>query len=460
MCREEEDMGMGNRKILKSEIGHVTKTNSVLENNLEAFKGMKEGLSNFIGESELQGKGWSSAKEMARIFESITEGFEMVTNKVYEANKTLERSQDILLDDMIDEQALKNRVMQNKATMTQLSYANSLWNSINPGKTNNSFDLLRHSIGNENAELQKSLDSLHDFDLTTKYLYDDVKQDINSLMHLLSKVSDISKVYDSKTGTFNTKGIDTRYLDIKVNAYKARNEEKITVSDIEMGKISGVNKESVAVFKRIAKAAGLSILDIIAFYVKSQKEGLVKAEELGKNAWEYIEGEYAKVTHDVHVSDSDIIKTITVTYVDPSSKTQHGITIVINETTGEIVSEKGWGTAGEFYAILSKYGSSIPQNATKRFGEKNNTISAIQNNSKTSTIIGNGFSEMVKNIVKADGINKSTNTVEKIISGKEYQEALKKAEEELKRKKEQQEREQHIKDMQNISNGGPGYFAH
>lgn len=45
-------------------------------------------------------------------------------------------------------------------------------------------------------------------------------------------------------------------------------------------------------------------------------------------------------------------------------------------------------------------------------------------------------------------------------TGKEYQEDLEKAETEMRRKREQQERERHIKEMQNISNGGSGYFAH
>lgn len=289
-------MGMGTRKILKSEIGNVTKPISALESNVEAFHQIKAALTEFIGESELQGKGWSSAKEVAGVFETITNGFEMVTSKLLEANHRVEQSQDILLNDQIDEQALQNRIEQNKATMTELSYANSIWNSVNPGKTNqNSYKNLQRSIGNENQELQKDLDRLNDFDMATKYLYDDIEGDISSLMNLLAKVSDSSRLYDSHTGTFNTKGIDTRYLEVKISAYNARNEEKITVSDIEMGKVPGVNKESIKVLKQAAKLTGLSILDVIAFYVKSQKDGVIKAEEFAENIWDFISGEFGKI---------------------------------------------------------------------------------------------------------------------------------------------------------------------
>jgi|GEM_PF-5449001 len=289
-------MGMGPRKILKSEIGNMTKANPTLENNLETFRGIKASLSDFIDESQLTGKGWSSAKETAHVFKVLNDGFEMVTEKLLEANNKVNKTQDILLNDQIDEQALMLRIEQNKATMTELAYANSMWNSANPGKTNqNSYNNLQHSIVNENAELQKDLDSLNEFDLSTKYLYDDVERDIQSLMTLLSKVSDSSKLYDSKTGKFNTKGIDTRFLEVKISAYKARNDEKITITDIEMGRVPGVNKESIKELKRIAKATGLSILDVIALYAKAQKEGVLKAGEGIHSIWDFIAGEFSKV---------------------------------------------------------------------------------------------------------------------------------------------------------------------
>lgn len=274
-----------------------------------------------------------------------------------------------------------------------------------------------------------------------------------------------------KTGSFDSQGNFSMSSNSDLSWYKKitgkdisrdllHEPSHLTASDIEEQEVANMNAQTKAQLEQIALATGLTLAEVIALYAKASKTMAVKGGDILNNAWEYIKGEYAKATYDVHVSDTDIIKTITTMYFDPSSKTQHGVTIVINETTGEIVSEKGWGTAGEFYAILSKYGSSTPQNLMKRFGDRNSTVSEMQADSKVQSIIGNGFTEIVKNIVRADNINKSTNTTEKIESGKEYQEALKKAEEEMRRKREQQERERHIRDMQNISNGGPGYFAH
>ncbi|KGH34164.1 hypothetical protein [Lactococcus cremoris] len=154
-------MGMGTRKILKSEIKNSTNSQSAITNNAGELENLNSSLSGFIEETELQGEGWTSAKELASVYKTITQTFEMVSEQLSNANQKVLSSQGILVDDQIDEQALNNQVMQNKATMTQLSYANSIWNSANPGKPNqNSYNNLQHSIKNENNVLENRLDSL------------------------------------------------------------------------------------------------------------------------------------------------------------------------------------------------------------------------------------------------------------------------------------------------------------
>lgn len=206
-------MGMGTRKILKSEIKNSTNSQSAITNNAGELENLNSSLSGFIEETELQGEGWTSAKELASVYKTITQTFEMVSEQLSNANQKVLSSQGILVDDQIDEQALNNQVMQNKATMTQLSYANSIWNSANPGKPNqNSYNNLQHSIKNENNVLENRLDSLDKFDSTTKSVYDDLEHTLSNLTHLISQVSNSSKTYDSKTGLFITKNIDMKLV--------------------------------------------------------------------------------------------------------------------------------------------------------------------------------------------------------------------------------------------------------
>jgi|GEM_PF-4275063 len=432
-------MGMGTRKIQMSEIGNSTKSQAAVTHNSGAFSGLNNDLSDFIGESALQGKGWASAKTLAEVYKTITQTFSMVSEQLANANQKVVSSQGILLNNQIDEQALKTQIMQNKANMTQLSYANSIWNSANPGKTNqNSYNNLQQSIKNENAELEKELGSLNEFDLTTKYVYDDLEHTLSNLPRLIAQVSNASNTYDSKTGLFSTKGIDMKLV---------AKYQTITTHQKEI--------------KALQKKWNLSDKQAEDLYLFMEESKKYPAHKTGAEViWNFIKNEFSKLNHNTHVSPDDKISIFTLTYVDPGSKVQHGITIVINETTGEIVYEKGWGTEGEFEASLSKYGGTTSQNVIRKFGNKNPDIKELQDESKMQTRIGNGISQLANAIVRAKGINDSTKTVSNTISGKDYIEQLKRAEETMKRKEAERKKAQDIKDMQNISSGGPANFAH
>lgn len=205
-------MGIGSRKIQKGDISKSTKANSIMQSNNSTFEGISGDWQNFIGESELEGKGWKSAKALASVFQTINETFQMLSEQVSEANQKVNTSQGILKNDQIDEQALKQRIEQNKQTMSQLSQAQTLWKRDNPDKSSSSFDNLNRSIGNENAVLQKEIDSLDTFDSATRSVYDDLDGTISKVKSLLSQVSNSSNVYDSKTGLFTTKNIDMKKI--------------------------------------------------------------------------------------------------------------------------------------------------------------------------------------------------------------------------------------------------------
>lgn len=204
-------MGMGTRKILQSDAQKMSQPQQIVIANQEVYSQLSDNLNTFIDQSELQGKGWSSAKQLAEIYQTINRSFEMVSEQLSSANQKVIQNQSNLLDSQIDEQALKNQINQNNASMTQLAYANTIWNSSNPGKPNPSSSIQRsiqQSLGNENAELQKTLDSLNDFDLSTKYAYDEVKGTFELMASILKSLSDIKNNYDSSSGLFTLKNIN------------------------------------------------------------------------------------------------------------------------------------------------------------------------------------------------------------------------------------------------------------
>lgn len=226
-------MGIGSRKIQKGDISKSTKANSIMKSNSSTFEGISGDWQNFIGESELEGKGWKSAKALASVFQTINQTFQMLSEQVSEANQKVITSQGILKNDQIDEQALKQRIEQNKQTMSQLSQAQTLWKRDNPDKSSSSFDNLNRSIGNENAVLQKEIDSLDTFDSATRSVYDNLNGTISKLSTLLAQVSKSSSVYDSKAGLFTTKNIhmkEVTRLSKLSQSYKISRLEKKSMS--------------------------------------------------------------------------------------------------------------------------------------------------------------------------------------------------------------------------------------
>ena len=220
-------MGIGSRKIEKGDISKSTKPESTISSNLSIFGSLSGRWEDFIGESELQGKGWESAKSVANVFNTINQTFSMLSEQMSQANQKVISSQSILRNDQIDEQALKQRIEQNKQSMTQLAQARTLFKRNNPEGTTNSFDNLNRAIENENIVLQQELDSLNEFDMSTKYVYDGTEGVLSNLKQLLSQVSQTSNIYDSKTGLFTTKHIDMKNVAKLNKILDAYNETQI-----------------------------------------------------------------------------------------------------------------------------------------------------------------------------------------------------------------------------------------
>lgn len=169
------------------------------------------------------------------------------------------------------------------------------------------------------------------------------------------------------------------------------------------------------------------------------------AEELGISP-----EEAERLCKKYKVQPTDDIKTMTTTYVDPSSDVQHGITSVVNETTDQIISEKAWGVNGEIQNQIFKFGGPQIKKISEKYAIKNPDIQQLQKYQGNGKGIGMGIIEVAKVFDRSKEINKSLTVDETTCSGQEYIQSLIRAEEELKRKKIQQERDyQKLKENKN-----------
>lgn len=153
------------------------------------------------------------------------------------------------------------------------------------------------------------------------------------------------------------------------------------------------------------------------------------------------------------VSDEDVIKTYTVTYVDPSSKVQHGMKIVYDETTGQVLYQKGWGGDGEYEANLKKYGAGFLTNYIKTYIQKNPDVKQFQDDVRGQSNFGTGVQKIADAIVRAKGINSSKKSTVDISSGKDYNQSLITAEEKKRQLAEKRKKDELLKDWQDMSRG-------
>jgi|GEM_PF-2082481 len=150
------------------------------------------------------------------------------------------------------------------------------------------------------------------------------------------------------------------------------------------------------------------------------------------------------------VQPTDDIKTMTTTYVDPSSDVQHGVTSVVNETTDQIIFEKAWGMNGEIQNQIFKFGGPQIKRTSEKYAIKNPDIQQLQKYQGNGKGIGMGIIEVAKVFDRSKEINKSLTVDETTCSGQEYIQSLIRVEDELKRKKIQQERDyQKLKENKN-----------
>jgi Bacillus transposase protein. len=301
----------------------------------------------------------------------------------------------------------------------------------------------------EIQELQDKIQILETVEGQTSSLFEHSLQDFQQALQGAKALKQGS--FDSKGNfTFN-KGQDLSWYQKLTgktvdDSLISKKDNEITLKDLLEGNVSKENQATLEQLKSIAKATGMKIEDVWNMFYKYGKIEFDKA----KNAV----GEHK-------VSDDDIIKTYTLTYFDPSSKVQHGMEIVYDETTGQVLSQKGWGAEGERESNLAVYGKNAILDNAVQYAKSNfnEDVKELQDSQKLSKGLGKGVSGVAAGFVRAAGINKSLENSVTTSSGKDYNKTIAQQEEAKRKAEEEQEKEERIKDFQEMSSGGPAYFG-
>ena len=189
----------------------------------------------------------------------------------------------------------------------------------------------------EIREIEGKLRILHEFASATSHLFQ------NSL-HTFQNAMNGAKAL--KTGSFDSSGNFSLSSSSDLSWYKKitgkdisrdllHEPDKISASDIEEQEIANMNAETKEQLEQIALATGLTLAQVIAMYAKASKTMAVKSGEAIHNVWDFISGEFEKLSPENRVKDGDVIKTI-IYYTNSGE-----LKVVYNETQNIVLSWDG-----------------------------------------------------------------------------------------------------------------------
>ena len=261
----------------------------------------------------------------------------------------------------------------------------------------------------EIRELEEKIQILEEVEAQTSSLFEHSLQDFHNALQGAKAL---------KQGSFDSKGNFTFNKNQDMSWYKkltgqtvddsliSKKGDEITLKDLLEGNVSKENQETLEQLKSIAKATGMKLADVWNMFY-----------EYGKTEFDKAKG----AVGEHRVSDNDVIKIYNVSY-GPKGDPTNGLIVVINETTGEIISQSG-GNALESLGdaesgILDYFPEEYVKNPKVKPGTGGNT--------------GEGVAAMGGDIGKAAGIYDSMESWNQTITGKEYSDKIFKQKENMK----------------------------
>lgn len=267
----------------------------------------------------------------------------------------------------------------------------------------------------EIRELEEKKQILEEVESQTSSLFEHSLQDFKQALQGAKAL---------KQGSFDSKGNFTFNKNQDMSWYKkltgkdvsdsliSKKDDKITLKDLLEGNVSKENQETLEQLKSIAKATGMKIEDVWNMFYK------------------YGKSEYDKTKMSKDISESDRIVVYNVSY-GPKGDPTNGLIVVVNETTGQIISQSGGNPLESFDDSESDILSYFP----KEF-EPDGSIPRPAPAERAASVGGS--------IGKAASIYSTKSNYKVVMNGKEY----------LEQKKEQEERkrlEESIRKQQTIN---------
>ncbi|GAB7391721.1 hypothetical protein [Lactococcus garvieae] len=257
-----------------------------------------------------------------------------------------------------------------------------------------------------------------------------------------------------KTGSFDSQGNFSMSSSSDLSWYKKitgkdisrdllHEPSHLTASDIEEQIIAGMNAQTKAQLEQIALATGLTLAEVIALYAKASKTMAVKGGEVIHNVWDFISGEFGKLSPENRVKDGDVIKTI-VYYTN-----QGNLKVIYDETQNIVLATSG----GSFMDNLANFnGISGNTEDSKGLEYVNADETKVVNSISKGHLDNFSYIETRKNAadnwLSAMSFKDSYHSEEQsIMTGQEYLDKVAK-------EKEKKRQEEAIKAQQRISGGG------
>ena len=209
----------------------------------------------------------------------------------------------------------------------------------------------------EIREIEGKLRILHEFASATSHLFQNSLQTFQNAMNGAKAL---------KTGSFDSQGNFSLSSSSDLSWYKKitgkdisrdllHEPDKISASDIEEQEVANMNAETKAQLEQIALVTGLTLAQVIAMYAKASKTMAVKGGEVIHNVWDFISGEFEKLSPENRINATDKISTVVVSY-DYGGAT-YSVAYVINETTNQLIKQI---SGNSYIPLISYFGGSSP----------------------------------------------------------------------------------------------------
>lgn len=217
------------KRISTSDIDTATVYSPMILSNAGELENLLSQLGAFQDDDNLSGKGWSSAKQLvSKAYAPLIKSQIMLSDSLSSANQSLKSYSHELKDSLLDEDSLKtelNELQAESMQITNMSNLARLMGGENSATQVSANNYMLEGVVSRRKVIQDKLDSLYRYDSSTKGLFDEAKSMCKTIEKLTNQLSNSSETWDSKSGTFTTKGIDIDLINKINKQWKEKDRE-------------------------------------------------------------------------------------------------------------------------------------------------------------------------------------------------------------------------------------------